>query len=144
MCAGPGCSCRLGLLRLPGLSCSNGNQERSIGISCYRFGFLRLVLPVFASCILKICCEVLNRLGLWCSLDQGHLGASVGWASDFGQVMISQFLSSSPALSSVLTVQSLEPASDSVSPSPSAPCLAHTLSLSLKKWINANKQKKNC
>ena len=46
------------------------------------------------------------------------------------QVMISQLVGSSPALGSVLTGQSLEPASDSVSPSLSAlPCL---LSLSLK------------
>ena len=39
------------------------------------------------------------------------------------QVMISRFTSSSPALDSVLTAQSLEPASDSVSPSLSAPSL---------------------
>ena len=37
------------------------------------------------------------------------------------QVMISQFVSSSPASGSVLTAWSLEPASDSVSPSLSAP-----------------------
>ena len=37
------------------------------------------------------------------------------------QVMISRSVSSSPALGSVLSVQSLEPASDSVSPSLSAP-----------------------
>ena len=36
-------------------------------------------------------------------------------------VMISRSVSSSPALGSVLTVQSLEPVSDSVSPSLSAP-----------------------
>ena len=36
------------------------------------------------------------------------------------QVMISQSVSSSPGLGSVLTAQSLEPASDSVSPSLSA------------------------
>ena len=46
------------------------------------------------------------------------------------QVMISQFVGSSPTLGSVLTAQSLEPASDSVSPSLSAPpplilCLCH-------------------
>ena len=47
------------------------------------------------------------------------------------QVMISQLVSSSPAWGSVLTAQSLEPASDSVSPSLSAlPLLL--LSLSLK------------
>ena len=39
------------------------------------------------------------------------------------QVMISQFVSSSPASGSVLTAQSLDPASDSVSPSFSAPPL---------------------
>ena len=49
------------------------------------------------------------------------------------QVTISWFVSSSPALDSVLTAQSLEPASDSVSPSLSAPLpLALSLSLSLK------------
>ena len=49
------------------------------------------------------------------------------------QVMISQLVSSSPALGSVLTAQSLEPTSDSVSPSPSAlPLLTLCLSLSLK------------
>ena len=49
------------------------------------------------------------------------------------QVMISRFLGLSPVLGSVLTVQSLEPASDSVSPSLSAPPqLKLCLSLSLK------------
>ena len=44
------------------------------------------------------------------------------------QVMTSWFVGSSPTLGSVLTVQSLEPASDSVSPSLSAPASpAHTL-----------------
>ena len=47
------------------------------------------------------------------------------------QVMISQFVGLSPASGSVLTVQSLEPASDSVSPSLSSPPLL-ALSLSLK------------
>ena len=46
------------------------------------------------------------------------------------QVMISQFVSSSPASGSVLTAQSLESASDSVSPSLSVPPLL-TLCLSL-------------
>ena len=46
-----------------------------------------------------------------------------GWLSQLGirltsaQVMISQFVGSSPTSGSVLTAQSLEPASDSVSPS---------------------------
>ena len=39
------------------------------------------------------------------------------------QVMISQLVGSSPVSGSVLTAQSLEPASDSVSPSPSVPSL---------------------
>ena len=39
------------------------------------------------------------------------------------QVMILQFVASSPALGSVLPAQSLEPALDSVSPSLSAPPL---------------------
>ena len=49
------------------------------------------------------------------------------------QVMISRFVGSSPASGSVLTARSLEPASDSVSPSLSLPLPAHTLSLSLSK-----------
>ena len=48
-------------------------------------------------------------------------------------VMISQFVSSSPASGSALTAQSLEPASESVSPSLSAPPpLMLCLSLPLK------------
>ena len=47
------------------------------------------------------------------------------------QVMISRFMGSSPASGSGLTARSLEPASDSVSPSLSAPPLL-TLCLSLK------------
>ena len=47
------------------------------------------------------------------------------------QVMISRFVGSGPTLGSVLTAQSLEPASDSVSPSLSAPPLL-VLFLSLK------------
>ena len=53
------------------------------------------------------------------------------------QVMIAWFVSSSPASGSVLTAQSLEPASDSLSPSLSAPlplmlCLSVSLSLKNK------------
>ena len=46
------------------------------------------------------------------------------------QVMILQLMSSSPLSGSVLTVQSLEPAPDSVSHSLSLPSPTHTLSLS--------------
>ena len=51
------------------------------------------------------------------------------------QVMISQFVSSNPTSGSALAAQSLEPASDSVSPSLSAPpplMLSLSLSLSFK------------
>ena len=48
------------------------------------------------------------------------------------QVMISRFVGSSPASGFVLTAQSLEPVSDSVSPSLSAPP-SLMLSLSLSK-----------
>ena len=53
------------------------------------------------------------------------------------QVTISRFVSSSPASGSALTAQSLEPASDSVPPSLSAPlplvlCVYVSLSVSLK------------
>ena len=54
------------------------------------------------------------------------------------QVTISRFTSSSPTSGSVLTAPSLEPASDSASPSLSAP---PQLSLSLSK---INKHLKNC
>ena len=59
--------------------------------------------------------------------------------STSAQVMISQFVSLSPILGSVLTAQSLEPASDSVSLSFSTPPpLALSFSLSLSK-INIKK-----
>ena len=72
-----------------------------------------------------------------------------GWLSlsvpTSAQVMISQLVSSSPALGSVLTAGSLEPASDSVSIS-LCPFPAHALSLSninktLKKLKNNDKIK---
>ena len=60
------------------------------------------------------------------------------------QVMISWFMSSSPALGSVLTAQSLEPALDSVSPSLAAPPpLTFCFSLSkIKKNIKKIKKQK--
>ena len=57
------------------------------------------------------------------------------------RVVISRFVSSSPASGSMLTAGSLEPASDSVTPSLSAPPPARTLSLSLPK-INKTLKKK--
>ena len=66
--------------------------------------------------------------------------------SDFGSGhdLTVQFVSSSPAMGSVLTDQSLEPASDSVSPSLSAPpplTLSLSLSLSFKNKHEEQKQK---
>ena len=64
--------------------------------------------------------------GAWVAQSVKHL--------TLAQVMISQFVGSNPTLGSVLTAQSLEPASDSVSLSLSASpplMLAHALSLSL-------------
>ena len=51
------------------------------------------------------------------------------------QVMVSPFMASGPALGSVLTAQSLEPASDPMSPSLPLPCL-YSLSCSLFKINN--------
>ena len=55
-------------------------------------------------------------------------------------VMISQFVSSSPASGSVLTAQSLEPVSDPVSPSLSA-CPLLTLCLCLSLSLKDKKKK---
>ena len=63
----------------------------------------------------------------------GHLGVERPTAA---QVMISRFVSSSPVSGSVLTAQSLEPVSDSVSfslcPSPLVLCLSVSLGLKNK------------
>ena len=56
------------------------------------------------------------------------------------QVTTSRFMSSSPMSGSVLTGRSLEPASDSVSPSLLLPC-SHSVSDS-QKWIHVKKFKK--
>ena len=53
------------------------------------------------------------------------MAQSVKWLSS-AQVMTSQFMSSSAPSGSVLTAQSLELASDSVSPSPSTPPTTYT------------------
>ena len=64
--------------------------------------------------------------GSWVAQSVEHLTSA--------QVMISWFVSLSPASGSVLTAWSLEPASDSLSPSLSAPpLLALCLFLSLSK-----------
>ena len=73
-----------------------------------------------------------------------YSGVGGGWVAQSverltsAQVMISLSVSSSPASGSVLTAQSLEPVSDSVSPSLSAPLLL-TLSLSLSLFLSLSK-----
>ena len=52
---------------------------------------------------------------------EGRLGAQSGEHPTSAQVMILRSMSSSPVLGSLLTAQRLEPATDSVSPSLSAP-----------------------
>ena len=72
---------------------------------------------------------------IWKQENKSKSLRAPGWLSRLSghptsvQVMILQFVSSSPTSSSVLTAWSLEPASDSVSPSLSAPS---PLMLSLK------------
>ena len=66
--------------------------------------------------------------------------AQSGKQQTSAQVMISLLVGSSPASGSMLIAQSLEPASDSVSPSLSAPPL---LSLSLSKINKQTKQENN-
>ena len=70
----------------------------------------------------------------WRCLDlRGAWGAQSFRRLTSAQVSISRFVGSSPASGSVLTAGSLEPASDSVSPSLSAPpLLVRSLSLSQK------------
>ena len=78
------------------------------------------------------CLGVFNRMNMDKNAD--HWGSWVAQSvtcPTSAQVMISQFMGSSPASGSVLTARSLEPASDSVSPSLTSP--ACTLSLCLSK-----------
>ena len=69
--------------------------------------------------------------GIWVAQSVEHLTSA--------QVMISQFVSSSPVSGSVLTAQTLEPALDSVSPSL---CPSPTRALSLSKINIKNSKKK--
>ena len=64
--------------------------------------------------------------------DRGTWVAQLVKCLTSAQVMILRSVSSSPASGSVLTAQTLEPASDSVSPSLSSLPPAHVLSLSQK------------
>ena len=74
--------------------------------------------------LLVIGVSIFEKSILW-----GRLGGSVRRPTS-AQVMISQFMSLSPVLGSVLTAQSLDPASDSVSISLPFP-LPHMLCLCL-------------
>ena len=84
--------------------------------------------PLIAWSLLGILCLLLSLLTP--SLSplskikklQGRLGGSVSWAANFGSghdLVVGEF---EPASGSVLTAQSLEPVSDSVSPSLLLPC----------------------
>ena len=70
------------------------------------------------------CFKIPRLWGTWVAPSAGRPTSA--------QVMISWSVSSSPASGSVLTAQSLEPASDSVSPSLSVPSPTDALSLSQK------------
>ena len=63
-----------------------------------------------------------NHVIKLCSVWGAWVAQSLKWPTS-AQVVISWLVGSSPASGSVLTTRSLEPASDSVSPSLSAPCL---------------------
>ena len=86
-------------------------------------------------CWLKVPGAAFPTLVLKNSSSRGAWVAQSVGCLDSAQVMISQFVSSSPLMGSVLTAQSLEPASDSASPSLSTPpllmfCLSLSLSVS--------------
>ena len=71
---------------------------------------------------ISLSCICYFDLGFKC-FDLGHLGSSVGEASNFGSGHDLVVRGPRPSLGSVLPAQSLESAWDSVSPSLSAPPL---------------------
>ena len=77
---------------------------------------------------------IIKNLKLFCFSRGAWVAQSVERPTSVG-VMISRFVSSSPASDSGLTARSLEPASESVSPSL---CSSPALSLS-QKYINIKK-----
>ena len=79
--------------------------------------------------------RICTTRGAWVAQLVGHL--------TMAQVMISQFVSSSPALGSVLTAQSLEPALDSVSHSLSALPARNLCLLSLSLFLSLSVSLKN-
>ena len=95
--------------------CDNSSEPGA----CFRF-CVSFSLPLLCSRARAL------ALSLSLSLKNKHWGAWVAQLvkhPTLAQVMISQFVGSSPTSDSVLTAQSLEPASDSVSLSLSAPTL---------------------
>ena len=81
--------------------CADSSESRT----CFRFC---VSLFLHLACLYALSKTNIFR-GTWVAQSVGHLTSA--------QVMISQSVSSSPASGSVLTAQSLEPASDSVSSS---------------------------
>ena len=103
--------------------------------------FLPLLYPIAHQKKLFISDIMLSISGIsiWLFKNRGACVVQSVKCPTSAQVMISQLVSSSPASGSVLTAPSLEPASDSVSPSLSAPPLL-TLCLSLSTNKQTNKQ----
>ena len=79
-----------------------------------------MIIFIYISCPFS---KVIQARGAWV--------AQSGKCPTSAQVMSSRSVSSSPASGSVLMARSLEPASDSVSPSLSLPHPTHILSLSV-------------
>ena len=93
-----------------------------------------------------VLCKV-SLVGGWIFCGDAWVAQSVGHPTS-AQVMISRSVGPSPASGSVLTAQSLEPVSDSVSPSLSAPplltlCFCLKNKSTLKKFEKTNKRD-NC
>ena len=112
----------------------NAAAERSLSTQKAKY---KIACKPTGKCPASLVIQKCRFRGAWVAQWVKHLISA--------QVMISRFMSSRPASGSVLTGQSLEPASDSVSPSLYAPLLlAHALSLSLSQnKINIKNLKRN-
>ena len=123
---------------LPALNCSGDSKLPITAPTLPSFGnrslksLLSFSLRTFSSPETHIWCNAPAYSSFYKTWYRGAwVAPSVKWLTS-AQVMISQLVSSSPASGSVLTAQSLEPASDSVSPSLSLPLpCSHSVSLSL-------------
>ena len=85
---------------------------------------IKWILLVLISSLHKVKVKITLKSGTWVAQLVTHMTSA--------QVMISRSMSLSPTLGCVLTAWSLEPASDSVSPS-LCPSPVHALSLSVSK-----------